>query len=65
MKIKEICRKFKIVPLKKRGQNFLINKRILEKILKVAEIKKDDTILEIGAGFGNLTEELAKKAKKS
>jgi 16S rRNA (adenine1518-N6/adenine1519-N6)-dimethyltransferase len=64
MKIKEICQKFKIVPLKKRGQNFLINKRILEKILKVAEIKKDDTILEIGAGFGNLTEELAKKAKK-
>ena len=51
-------------PLKSLGQNFLIKESILRKISSFAEIKEDDFILEIGAGFGNLTKELAKKAKK-
>jgi len=51
-------------PLKKLGQNFLICRNILDKIVETAEITKEDTILEIGAGLGFLTEELAKKAKK-
>ncbi len=62
--VKEICRKYQISPWRWRGQNFLINKRILEKILEVAEIERNDIILEIGAGFGILTKGLAKKAKK-
>jgi 16S rRNA (adenine1518-N6/adenine1519-N6)-dimethyltransferase len=51
-------------PLKSLGQNFLIKESILRKISSFAEIEEDDFILEIGAGFGNLTKELAKKAKK-
>ena len=40
------------------GQNFLVNKKILEKILESAEIKNTDNILEIGPGLGVLTEKL-------
>jgi 16S rRNA (adenine1518-N6/adenine1519-N6)-dimethyltransferase len=51
-------------PLKSLGQNFLIKESVLKKISSFAEIKESDFVLEIGAGFGNLTKELAKKAKK-
>ncbi len=44
------------------GQNFLSNPRILDKIISAAEISKDDIILEIGPGTGNLTEKLSGKA---
>ena len=37
------------------GQNFLIDKNILKKIVSVGNISKDDHILEIGPGTGNLT----------
>lgn len=51
-------------PKKYLGQNFLIDKNVLEKIVDAAELKKDDIVLEVGPGFGNLTEELAKKSGK-
>lgn len=46
------------------GQNFLINENALAKIIETAAIKKDDNIIEIGAGLGVLTRELAQKAKQ-
>ena len=46
------------------GQNFLIDKRIAEREVKSAGIIQDDTVLEIGPGYGILTKLLAKKAKK-
>ncbi|MFA5947383.1 MAG: 16S rRNA (adenine(1518)-N(6)/adenine(1519)-N(6))-dimethyltransferase RsmA [Candidatus Gracilibacteria bacterium] len=46
------------------GQNFLIDRNILNIIIDAAEIAEDDTIIEIGPGLGVLTEELCKKAKK-
>ncbi len=45
-------------PSKGLGQNFLIDKNILSKIVDSAEIKKGDRILEIGPGLGVLTSEL-------
>ena len=42
------------------GQNFLIDKNIIEKIINITEIK-DKHILEIGPGRGALTEEILKK----
>lgn len=45
-------------PKKSLGQNFLINDKILPTIIQAAEIKKDDTIIEIGPGLGILTEAL-------
>ncbi len=46
------------------GQNFLVDKNILKKIVESAEITKKDTIIEVGAGVGTLTKSLAKRAKK-
>lgn len=51
-----------INPKKSLGQNFLINAGILEKIAGAAELNKDDIILEIGPGTGNLTKLLSEKA---
>ena len=51
-------------PEKKLGQNFLVNKKILQKIIEAAEITRKDTVVEIGSGIGNLTQELAKKAEQ-
>ena len=44
-------------------QHFLEDKLILSLIVKEAKLKKDDIVLEIGAGEGILTKELAKKSK--
>lgn len=49
-------------PNKAFGQNFLIDRSILQAILQAAEITRDDTILEVGSGTGVLTRELAKSA---
>ena len=42
-------------PKKSLGQNFLLDKNIIEKIIHSAKIKSSDTVLEIGPGTGNLT----------
>ena len=63
-KIKEILRQQRLAPKKRFGQNFLVNKNISKKIVRLAEIGPDDTILELGVGFGALTSYLAKSCKK-
>ena len=45
-------------PKKSLGQNFLIDKNIIDIIVKAGSIKNDDTILEVGPGTGNLTERI-------
>ena len=47
---------------KKFGQNFLIDTRVLDKIMDSAEITKDDCVLEIGPGIGTMTQYLAERA---
>ena len=44
------------------GQHFLIDGRVLERILSAAEITPGDTVVEVGAGLGILTRELARRA---
>jgi len=46
------------------GQNFLIDRNIKDKIIKASELKPDDTVLEIGPGFGALTFDIARRAKR-
>ena len=58
----KILKKYDIRLNKRKGQNYLINKAILSKIIFNAEISKEDTILDIGAGIGTLTIPLAEKA---
>jgi 16S rRNA (adenine1518-N6/adenine1519-N6)-dimethyltransferase len=62
--LKKALKDYRIFPIKRLGQNFLIDKKVLRKIVEASEISKKDTVLEVGAGIGNLTLELAKKAKK-
>ena len=49
---------------KKYGQNFLIDPRVLDKIIEAAEIGPDDFVLEIGPGIGTMTQYLCEKARK-
>ncbi len=62
--IKGVLDKHGIAPNKRLGQSFLIDKNILDKIIQTAHISKNDIILEIGAGLGNLTKKLAQEARK-
>ena len=49
---------------KRYGQNFLIDDHVIRKILRAAEITKEDTVVEIGPGIGTLTQYLAEAAGK-
>ncbi len=59
-----VLQKYNFVFQKKFGQNFLIDPRVLEKIITAAEITEDDCVLEIGPGIGTMTQHLACAAKK-
>ena len=61
---KDILNKYGIKLNKNLGQNYLIDKNKRDQIVNFGNISNDDVILEIGAGIGTLTIELAKKAKK-
>lgn len=47
---------------KRFGQNFLIDSHVLDKIIRGAEIGKEDAVLEIGPGIGTLTQALCEAA---
>ena len=64
LKTPEILEKYSITPNPDADQHFMIDEKMLKKIVSAAKIKKDETVLEIGAGIGNLTKLLAKKAQK-
>lgn len=59
-----ILKKYDIRFQKKYGQNFLIDTHVLEKIIKAAEITKDDFVLEIGPGIGTMTQYLCENARE-
>lgn len=60
---KQILAKYNFKSSKVLGQNFLVDANILDKIVRAAELKSDDVVLEIGPGIGSLTECLAEKTK--
>jgi len=43
-------------PKKSLGQNFLVDQNIINKIIKIGNIEKNTIVLEIGPGYGNLTQ---------
>ena len=59
-----ILQKYNFNFQKKFGQNFLIDTRVLERIIDSAEITKDDCVLEIGPGIGTMTQYLAEAARE-
>ena len=54
----------KFRPKKSLGQNFLIDQTVISKIVNSAIISKNDVIIEIGPGTGNLTEKILSKNPK-
>ena len=54
----------KIKSKKSLGQNFLIDKNIIKKIVETGNILSDSSVLEVGAGTGNLTEFILEKKPK-
>ncbi len=60
----EVLQKYGFNFQKKFGQNFLIDTHVLEKIIRAANITKDDMVLEIGPGIGTMTQYLAEAAGK-
>ena len=61
--IKEILDKFGFKFSKALGQNFLIDGNLIENIIDYSDITEDDYVIEIGPGFGTLTERLVDKCK--
>lgn len=60
----ELMRMHGIPPKKSLGQNFLFDSNIINQIIDQAGIINESTVLEIGAGPGNLTRALANHAKR-
>lgn len=62
--MKDILDKYGFKFSKSLGQNFLIDGNIINKIAETAELDDNSGVLEIGPGFGTLTQVLCTKAKK-
>jgi len=62
--IQKILKKEDLKILKSLGQNFLIDEKVLQRIVEVSDLKEEDVVFEIGPGFGTLTEELLEKCGK-
>ena len=61
-KTKSILKKFNIKANKRFGQNFLVDDNILDNITNVSNITKNDFVIEIGPGLGNLTNYILENA---
>ena len=59
-----ILQKYNFMFQKRFGQNFLIDTRVLDKIISASGITKDDMILEVGPGIGTMTQYLCESARK-
>ena len=58
--LRSIIHKYELFPKKNLGQNFLLDSAITDKIVKVAQLKAGQNILEIGPGPGGLTRSILK-----
>src|SRR5262245_37437422 len=51
-----------ILPKNKLGQNFLIDLNLIDLVIRTAELRHSDLVLEVGTGTGSLTNRLAEAA---
>ncbi len=59
---RKLLRRYNLKAKKGLGQNFLIDSDVLEAIVNAADLKPEDTVIEVGPGSGILTAELAKRS---
>lgn len=62
--LKNLLKKYRLWAKKRFGQNFLIDRSVLEDIIAAANLSETDTVLEIGPGPGVLTRELLPHVQK-
>ena len=62
--IRSELREYGLFPKKRLGQHFLIDRNILNKVVRSAGVEKEDVVLEVGPGLGEMTLALAREAKK-
>ena len=62
--IKRELLEYGLFPKKRLGQHFLIDRNILNKVIRTAGIEKEDVVLEVGPGLGEMTLALARQAKR-
>jgi 16S rRNA (adenine1518-N6/adenine1519-N6)-dimethyltransferase len=60
---KELLSSYNRMPRKNLGQHFLIDPKVLERLISAAEINSDDVVIEIGSGLGVVTSEIAKRCQ--
>ena len=61
--IRKELAEYGLIPRKRWGQHFLVDRNILNKIVQTAQIGKEDTVLEVGPGLGEMTLALAGQAR--
>jgi len=61
---KHLLRLYGFFPKKRLGQNFTVDSDILQRLVSRASLTEDDVVLEVGAGFGFLTQLLSRACKK-
>lgn len=62
--VESLLRRYHLRPEKRLGQNFLIDRQALDRVVAAAELEEHNTVLEVGAGLGTLTQRLARLAAR-
>lgn len=62
--VREVMQSYGLSPKKSLGQNFLVDKNIIRRIVDSADIQPDQWVVEIGPGLGAMTRELAQRANR-
>jgi 16S rRNA (adenine1518-N6/adenine1519-N6)-dimethyltransferase len=62
--IKRELAEYGLFPKKRLGQHFLVDRNILDKVVRTAQVGKEDVVVEVGPGLGEMTLALARLAKR-
>lgn len=64
MSVRARLERYGLAPSKARGQNFLASSRTAARIVELTDIQADDAAVEVGPGLGDLTREIAQRARR-
>ena len=62
--IRQELKEYGLIPKKGLGQHFLVDRNILNKVIRTAQVGKEDVVVEVGPGLGEMTLALARLAKQ-
>jgi 16S rRNA (adenine1518-N6/adenine1519-N6)-dimethyltransferase len=62
--VRELAAALGVKPTKQRGQNFVIDANTVRRIVRAAEVRPDDVVVEVGPGLGSLTLGLLETAER-